>query len=219
MSSGREEGCISESYSSLASRLYAEGTVSQFNECGSWHPWPSPPSRRQAVHQHPHCLRLGHGSPVDDVWCPFSPAMRLLFCIFTFWGVCNGVRADSGPTGVGVFSTWKCTYMLPAGHMAWGHLGAVRFSPPEKQGKNWCSLTTLCFGSCAGRSSQIHLRIAWQRASWEFSKYLWQTRISTIIRATLLHTLGFRKAVEIRLQNHLSTWDGPKNTWLCIFWA
>lgn len=26
--------------------------------------------------------------------------MRLLFCIFTFWGVCNGVRADSEPTGV-----------------------------------------------------------------------------------------------------------------------
>lgn len=142
--------------------------------------------------------------------------MRLLFCIFKCWGVCNGVRADSEPNGV--VSLVHETALVHAA--SWKHgLRALEtcqlFSPEGIRQKLVQSNPHYILRDL----SQIYLSIAWQRASWDFSKYLWQARISTIIRTTLLHTSRFRKAVEIRIQNHLSTRNGPKYTCLCIFWA
>lgn len=70
-----------------------EVTFTQLNERDPSLPDQIP--KAEVVHLLPHCLALGHWSPLDAICCPYSPSMKLLFSIFTFWGVCNIVRADS----------------------------------------------------------------------------------------------------------------------------
>lgn len=179
----------------------------------------SPHSWEQVAHPHPHHLALGYGSPLDAFWCPCSPTTRLLLCVFTFWGVCNVVRADSEPTGL--LPSWHetaATCCLTHGPRAPRRFLVFLQQHWWNQAKTGVALPVPCSGSCPGTElfPRSHLGIALQRASWDISTCFWQTRISSIIRTTSLKASSSRKVMKIAFQKTLSTSNAPKNIWLCI---